>query len=585
MNSEKIFSAIATFVGTMLVLLVVGWLFWQLISPLLDNFRNRDNNQVVLFHDFFELEADAIVLVWEDEWLREFTPVMHNNEVHLPLAFIQAFIDPILFWDTGAQALFVSTRYEMQSFRVGDVRLVNDQVYVSASLVMGLYAVSIIFFEEANVACVTRLGNEPGRFASIGASGQTAVRHHANTASPIAVRLQQGATVTLLYEEGAWTRVRTAHGFMGYVQTLALGAAAYPPAMLPNNRVPLFTSGHINNFIPRTPNWDGGKINLTWLQIDSQENNDEWMETPLPANLTVISPTWFRFCEDDTQRVDSMASAEFVYWAQAQGIRVWPNVSDVCPGTAGRYSGPLLTDINARRSIITQLEDFVSTLGLDGLVINFESLGDARYGAYYVQFMRELNLALGHRIVIVAAMKEDPVANAHYRHDLIARTVDFVALMTFDEHHGASPQAGPVASLPWVQRQITAMLEFVPSNQLIMGLPYYNRVWRTTVVENARRTSLNWSMDRVLEELYDRGVTPEWNPTEGSYYIEWTAVVEGEALRHQLWQENARSIREKMQIYMEHDLAGIAGWNINFTNDALWEALAFYFPMRVVRYE
>ncbi|MCL2364497.1 MAG: glycosyl hydrolase family 18 protein [Defluviitaleaceae bacterium] len=580
MKSEKIFSAIATFIGTALVLFVVGWLFWQLISPLLDNVRNRDNNQVVLFHDFFELEADEIVLLWQDDWLREYTPIFHDGEVYLPLAFIRDFIDPFMFWDTGAQTLFVSTRYEMQSFRVGDVQLANGNVYVPASLVMGLYALMVYFYTDTNVAHVLPIANVPGRFAHTG-SGQTAVRHHANTAAPIAVNLPQESTVALLYEEALWTRVRTANGIMGYVLTSALDAEVQPPALPANNRLPLFGRGHIDNFVPRTPNWDGGKINLAWLQIDSADDNEHWMEAPLPANLTVVSPSWFRFGAD-AQGLESMASATFVQWAQAQGIQVWPNVSDVYNALQSRDSGPILADMQVRQRIIEQLENYVSTLGLDGLVINIESLGDARYGAYYVQFMRELNLVLGHHVIIASAMKEDPETNPHYRHDLIAKTADFIVLMTFDEHHGASPQAGPVASLPWVERQITMMLDMVPPNQLIMGLPYYNRVWRTTVVEGARRTSLNWTIDRVVEEVYERNLTHEWNATVGSYYVTWIAVVEGEALRHQLWQECPRSIAEKMQIYTEHNLAGIAGWNLNFTNDAMWDVLAPYFPMRAV---
>jgi spore germination protein YaaH len=305
------------------------------------------------------------------------------------------------------------------------------------------------------------------------------------------------------------------------------------------------------------------------------------METPLPESLTVVSPTWFRF-NAETKELDSVASAEYVRWAQAQGVLVWPNVTDT---SANPGITDILSDAAARRHIIGQLVHYVDTLGLDGLSINIENIWTFRHGPYFVQFMRELNIALGHRITLLAAMKVDPFVNPHYRHDLIALTVDFIALMTYDEHSGSSPVPGPVASLPWVQQKITEMLRIVPANQLLMGIPFYNRVWRTSVAENTRRPSQHFDMDRAVAEFRRHGVSWEedadipwqWDSDAGSYYAEFAAVTDGETLRHQLWLECPRSVGEKMQIYAVYNLAGIAGWNNGFTNQAVWELLGRYF--------
>jgi spore germination protein YaaH len=150
--------------------------------------------------------------------------------------------------------------------------------------------------------------------------------------------------------------------------------------------------------------------------------------------------------------------------------------------------------------------------------------------------------------------------------------------MTYDEHYeGNTAGPGPVASLPWIERQITTMLQRVPANQLLMGLHFYNRVWRTSVAENTRRSSLNWGMDRAIAEFYNRSVAWEWDPAIGTYYAEFAEVVDGETLRYQLWLVCGRSLSEKMQIYARYNLAGVAGWAIGFTNQDVWELMGRYF--------
>jgi spore germination protein YaaH len=567
-NVNKLVSFASAVLGTVLVLICVGWLVWQWISPSFENFRNRENPNIVPFHVHFNYDADVTHIVLGGERLRDVsTPYVRDGDVYLPLDFIRGYIDPFMFWDAGARQLFVSSLVEMRSFRVGDVRYVEGNIFVPSDLVMGLYAVTVRFEPEHNMVVVT-CDRSPQLVAQVNTSAP--VRYLPDIAAPMAARLAAGTTVTVVGESdnGNWVRVRTDEGLLGYVRLTHVGERKTAPQVPP--RTAVFAEGFVDNLRARRPNWDGDKINLVWSTA-----ND--MSDPLPPNLTVVSPTWFRF-NADTRSLDSNANAAYARWAREQGVQVWPNVTDVYAGPEGRYSGAILSDFEARRRIIGQLVEFVDMLELDGLVINVESLRLFRYGSYYVQFMRELNLELGHRVVLAAAIKPDTAVNPHYRHDLIAKTVDFVALMTYDEHHGNSPVAGPVASLPWVERQIQQMLRLVPANQLLMGLPYYNRVWRTAITDLTRRGSFNWSMDWTMAQLTERGEVLAWDAVAGSYYAEWFAVVNEEALRHQIWLECPRSIGEKMRIFAAHDLAGVAGWSLGFTNEEVWDVLGGYFP-------
>jgi spore germination protein YaaH len=132
-----------------------------------------------------------------------------------------------------------------------------------------------------------------------------------------------------------------------------------------------------------------------------------------------------------------------------------------------------------------------------------------------------------------------------------------------------------------VERQIVEMLRRVPANQLLMGLPFYNRVWRVRISDNTmHHTHLHWGMERAIREFSDRGVGWEWDEAVGSYYAEFAEVVDGETLRHRLWLECERSLEMKMQVYAVYNLAGVAGWTRSFANQGVWDLLGRYFVWR-----
>jgi hypothetical protein len=142
---KTFFKKTATLFFSALVIAGAGWLLWQWINPWFDNLRNRDNNEIIAFHDHFESDPAIPNIVLEGQRLRDIVPpLIHNGMAFFPVDFIRAHIDPFMFWDTGAQTLFVTTRSEMLAFRPGEVRTVGGLVYVPADTVMGLYPFTVI---------------------------------------------------------------------------------------------------------------------------------------------------------------------------------------------------------------------------------------------------------------------------------------------------------------------------------------------------------------------------------------------------------------------------------------------------------
>ena len=63
----------------------------------------------------------------------------------------------------------------------------------------------------------------------------------------------------------------------------------------------------------------------------------------------------------------------------------------------------------------------------------------------------------------------------------LGKVLDYMVLMAYDEVWASSPEAGPVASYPWVKRNATALTREVSPEKIVLGVPYYMRVWQRTI--------------------------------------------------------------------------------------------------------
>jgi spore germination protein YaaH len=605
MKSVSFYKMLAAVFVTMMIIGGLMLLVFLVVLPRLRDIPAlagiRANTLVVDFHTHFSLDPDVPQLIFDGRRLRDELPPLvapHDGgyRVYLRVGFLRNYVDPFVFWDEGAGVLFFSSLYEMMEFSpdseyfllngsprpVPDMILVIDgEVFVPDTIVQGLYPLSVEFRAEYNMVVVTDLTREQ---TTAVAAGTVDVRYWASERAPITARLSRGDTLLLFIGDDEYdtyddfdrdydfVRVRTHHGLLGYVSVTDIEGlnSAVPLDSLQRDTI---LGGFLDNMVHHPRVWSGGGgINLIWESVYHPDANMVNMLTPLDSSVNVVSPTWFRIDPYGT-RLNSVASREYVDWAHSQGVLVWPLVFDV------RYerSRLFLTDRNARRYAINQLIEYVGLLNLDGINIDFEHLTAAE-GPYKIQFLRELNIPMRQRgIVLSAAVKVPLPATAFYRRDLIGKTVDFVMVMTYDEHWATSPVAGPNASLPWVRRGVDNMLREVPRDRLVMGLPFYNRVWREVVSTGAvsHHGAMGTNTTRAFFE--ERGVTWVWDFEIGSYFGEVPAFEDGETVIYRVWLEDARSIGEKMHIFSDNNLAGVASWNRLFAIDEFWEVLGRYF--------
>lgn len=220
--------------------------------------------------------------------------------------------------------------------------------------------------------------------------------------------------------------------------------------------------------------------------------------------------------------------------------------------------------------LVPQLVELADELGVDGVNVDVEQLDEldrAAYGDFLSSLRRELVLRMPKGQVSVATEAGlRGVGNAATAH---AAGVDRVFLMGYDYHWpGSNPGAvSPVErtdglyDLRWsIDRYVEAG---VPRDRILLGLPLYGAVWRTT---GPHRTSpvvgngLAWIPKRNLDRLLDPSFQPSRDELELSEFFvepddeEWLIT----------YYDSPETLRPKLALARDHGLAGAGLWAIGY---------------------
>ncbi|MBO5244648.1 MAG: hypothetical protein J6B02_00965 [Selenomonadales bacterium] len=304
-----------------------------------------------------------------------------------------------------------------------------------------------------------------------------------------------------------------------------------------------------------------GKLNLAWDVMTNTTRTQDKI-----AGLDILSPTWFKI-EDRDGNLASKATRAYVDDAHAKGYRVWALVSNSFDRDLTR---DVLADPRARQNVIRQLAVYSLIYDLDGINIDFENVYDEDKDKL-TEFVGEAS-ELFRQMGLVSSVDVTVPSNSSYwslcfDRKALAERVDYMMVMTYDEHWAACPVSGSVASLPWVETNIEKMLKLVPKEKLLLGIPLYTREWTETKNGNKikARSKTRWMKD-VNALIAEKELTPTYLEEAGQDYIEY----EEDGKLHRIWIENAKSVDKRLSLIQKYDLAGAASWRKGFETEDIW---------------
>lgn len=549
-----------------------------------------NDEQVKPYPEPIAIEDHAVLypLIYNGQLMSHHVMV-EDGEFYLPFELLKTEIDPYLFLDQEGQTVILTTNDQVITLNsthltnelkdetvelLFPVKEIEGTVYVPYSPFETIYpyALNLFFTGKDEGVVELRSFNEPRLYGEIylpfdeGALEQeeqeprtSYVRTGHTDQAPFVQELMERAEVIIYEEKDEWYYIQTNEGYMGYV---------------PKEEV------HLKGIV--TQKWEkpektfspwnplGGKINLTWEHIVRRTPNTDSI-TP-PKGVNVVSPTWFHL-QDAEGTLKNIADKRYVDWAHQNGYQVWALVTnDFNPD----FTHEVLSNYSKRKNLILQLLYFSELYNLDGINIDFENVY-TKDKENLVQFMRELTPYLHEQGLVVSIdvtiRSQSEMWSVFLDREALGEVVDYMMVMTYDEHWAASPKAGSVASLPWVERGLLGVLEQVPNEKVLLGVPFYTRLWKEEKDDQGKIkvSSKAYSMNGIEEWITERDVPILYDEQSGQNYAEYHD--KDEDVIYKIWLENEISMAKRIELVHKYNLAGVASWRRGFEKPVIWDVI------------
>lgn len=512
--------------------------------------------------------------IYYDGQLQEYGAVVIDEHIKLPLPLLESILDDSpIYYEEESNTLVLTTIDKVLRFKTESLNaLLNEKsyeltltadvidgvVYIPSELIEQLYDFHIELSQSTGIVMLYN-GNDSVDTVVISHGDGSKLRTTASIKSPYIEALLKGQQVMVWEQQEEWLHVQTLDGVEGYVK-----------ASHTNSSSPIVYSSTIEEYKGLEHDLAGKKINLTWEAIYNKQPNLQQM--PVMDGVNVVSPTWFELV-DNNGKIQGKATHEYVEWAHERGYQIWALFSN---GFDPDLTTEVLASTETRFFMIQQLLAFAKLYQLEGINIDFENVY-TKDSENLVQFIKELTPIM-HEQGLVVSIDVTPKSNSEMwslflDRQSLGKIVDYMMVMAYDEHWGASPIAGSVASIPWVEKSISRIIEEdqVPPEKVVLGMPLYTRIWSEAKKEDGstKVSSKAIGMIRAAEIIAEKNLVPELDEISGQHYVEYVE----NGITQKIWLEDELSIASRVGLVHQYNLAGVATWQRAFYKPEIWPVI------------
>lgn len=490
--------------------------------------------------------------------------VDENDIAYMATKDIANFFDEDIFYDNKYDQIITSSDTKLATLKLNEKEMyVNsskvkiygaaikkeNNFYLPISEMKDVYNIEVNYIKESNIFTIDSLNREQKK---ANASKDISVKYKPTTLSKTVDSVKKGDSVIVIKElENGWKQVRTSLGKIGYTKDVT------------------------NIYTIREEMEDKkqieGKVSLVW------DYYSEYADAPNRTGTTingvnVVSPTFAILDERNAGKLDINIGQEgknYIDWAHSNNYKVWPIVSN---NSNKRIASEVLNDYKLREKLINNIVNLVLTYNVDGINIDFEYMNMedkevfSRFIIELAPRMKEYGKVLS---VDVTAPDGSEDWSMCYDRNKIGKVADYVIFMAYDQNGISSPKEGTTAGADWVEVNIKKFIgtqEEVPAEKLILGMPFYTRLWKE---ENGKITSNVISMKNIDSKI-PSNVEKKWNEDLKQYYVEY----EQNGVTYKMWLEEEESIKAKFALMKQYNLAGAAYWQKDFEKASIWDVIA-----------
>lgn len=534
---------------------------------------------------YFAVETEQDAAIEVNHEIIEEKALQKDGVIYLDYNYVHDQLNDRFYWDANENTMLYTTSdcvikisAESESYYIGKkknstnykiVLIDADKAYLALDFVKEYTNLEYKAFEEPNRVLIQ---TEWGKVTNVEVKKKTQLRVKGGIKSNILKELEKGDTLIKLEALEDWTKVSTEDGLIGYVQNKRLGLETET------------TESHEFEEEVFTHQLKDFEINMAWHQVTVPEANNS-VATVLQntKGINVISPTWF-YLNDNDGGIGSLGSTDYVKYCHDSGIEVWGLVSNLVNEEVNTEE--VLTHTTKRENFENQIIAAAIQYDLDGINIDLEGL-KSTVGEGFIQFIRELSLKCdGNGMVLSVDNYVSSEFTKFYDREEQAVFADYLVVMAYDEHYAGSDE-GSTASIGFVTKAADDILaEGVPANQVILGMPFFTRVWAETPkegngddVESAsddyvpyELTSEAVGMNEAVSRMQVNGAEKKWLDDMGQNYTEYV----NSGVTYKIWFEDEKSLEEKLKVMDGHEFAGASFWKLGLEDSAVWDTIIKY---------
>lgn len=274
---------------------------------------------------------------------------------------------------------------------------------------------------------------------------------------------------------------------------------------------------------------------------------------------------------------------ELVRFGHGQNIKMLPVIHNLLyergnPEVNKEVVGAMLRTPQTRATAIANMIALARRYNFDGIHIDFEDVNmedSGRLSAFY----RELGAALDRERLYMAVstpsrISDQPTSafSAPFDYAVIGAATDEFVAMLYNEHGWPGSGPGPVVSIGWMERVLRYAMTKMPASKItaavsVFGFDFNLRTDRATYVTYTQ--AMNRAGRYGVEVRFDEATqTPMF------------AYTDDQGVPHEVWFENADSIRAKMNLAAQLGIRGLALWRLGMEDPAMWPMLEENFVIR-----
>ena len=537
------------------VITIIALFIIFIIAMILNNYIILDNNEttnLVINNKNVTVDLRNDILI-------------ENDIIYLSEADISNFFDKYMYLDEETNKII--TTYGNKIAEIGfDENIINingtdkkisahakekdGEIYLPISEMSDVYDIEIQNIPETKVITMDSLDREQRR-ANV--TKNTAVKSSSNFISRTVDRIDKGEAVIVISVDGNYARIRTSDGKIGIIKSNILE----------------------NEVVAREKRVEekqiDGKINLVWDYFSEYVTAPDRSGTTIDG-INVVSPAFFYIDEEgDLQENIGEDGENYINWAHNNGYKIWPMVSNAYAARESLdVTSNIMNSYENRKKLIEEIVEKCEQYNLDGINIDFENMY-AEDVDMYSRFIIELTPRLKEKgkvlsVDVTAPDGADTWSMCFDRH-VIGDVADYIIFMAYDQNGTSSTKPGTTAGYNWVNLNLVKFLqtEEIEEEKLILAVPFYTRIWTTN--SSGEIVGRNTVSMKDIESVIPEGVEKTWDDELKQNYVEY---MDGNN-KKEIWIEDIDSLKAKISLIKENNLAGVAAWEKDMETEEVWD--------------